>query len=171
VAIGVGYAARAGSSSGFGAVGARVADARTRCCRDFLLVRRLDDVEVIGRTLVLAIVIGQGMRTVADRMGVPMTTARDWRRRFRVRAAALTVALVAIAVQLDPAAVLLKVDGEPAAIEALGAVWQRANRRFGERIPRMWRFWSLINGGQALGTNRSPPATQRIGAGWMGPSL
>jgi hypothetical protein len=24
----------------------------------------------------------------------------------------------------------------------------------------VWRFWSLISGGQAVGTNRSPPATQ-----------
>jgi transposase-like protein len=53
---------------------------------DFLLERRLDEVEVIGRALVLGIVVGLGMRKVADRVGVPMTTARDWRRRFRVRA-------------------------------------------------------------------------------------
>lgn len=152
---------------------------RVRCssCRrshallpDFLLERRLDDVEVIGRALVLAVVIGLGMRKVADQVNVPMTTARDWRRRFRVHAAGLTAALVAIAVHLDPAAVQLEGDGEAAAIQALGAVWQRARRRFGERIPRAWRFWSLISGGQALGTNRSPPATRRIGAGWMAPS-
>jgi hypothetical protein len=34
----------------------------------------------------------------------------------------------------------------------------------------VWRFWSLISGGQALGTNRSPPATHAFGAGWMTPS-
>jgi hypothetical protein len=33
---------------------------------DFLLERRLDEVEVIGRALVLAIVIGLGMRRVAE---------------------------------------------------------------------------------------------------------
>jgi hypothetical protein len=33
---------------------------------DFLLERRLDEVEVIGRALVLGIVIGVGMRRVAD---------------------------------------------------------------------------------------------------------
>ena len=37
---------------------------------DFLLARRLDEVEVIGRALVLAIVIGLGMRTVADQVNV-----------------------------------------------------------------------------------------------------
>ena len=44
------------------------------------------------------------MRSVADRLGVPMTTARGWRRRFQLRAPALAAALVAVAVQLDPAA-------------------------------------------------------------------
>ena len=39
----------------------------------------------------------------------------------------------------------------------LGAAWQRARTRFGERVPAVWRFWSLISGGKALGTNRSPP--------------
>ena len=88
-----------------------------------------------------------------------MTTARGWRRRFRVRAPALAAALVAIAVHLDPAAVLLEGDGETAAIQALGAAWLRARRRFGDLTPGAWRFWSLISGDQALGTNKSPPAT------------
>jgi hypothetical protein len=137
---------------------------------DFLLERRLDEVEVIGRALVLGIVIGLGMRSVAAQVGVPMTTARGWRRRFRVHAPALTVVIVAVAVHLDPAAVLLEGDSDTAAIQALGAGWQRARRRFGERIPRPWRFWSLISGGHALATNRSPPATRRLGGGWMASS-
>jgi hypothetical protein len=111
------------------------------------------------------------MRTVANQMSVPMTTARDWRRRFRVRAPNLTVAIVALAVHLDPAVVLLDDDGETSAIQGLGAAWQRARQRFGEHIPRPWRFWSLISGGQALGTNRSPPATRRLVASWMAPSF
>jgi len=61
-------------------------------------------VEVIGRALVLGIVIGTGLRGVADQVNVPMTTARGWRRWFRVRAPALTAAIVAIAVRLDPTA-------------------------------------------------------------------
>ena len=137
---------------------------------DFLLERRLDEVEVIGRALVLDIVIGLGMRQVANQVNVPMTTARGWRRRFRVRAAMLTAAFVAIAVHLDPAAVLMEGDAEPAAIQAIGAVWQRARRRFGGRIPSVWRFWSLISGGKALGTNRSPPATRPNGAASMAAS-
>ena len=125
---------------------------------------------MIGQSLALSIVSGLGMRRVADRLGVPMTTAREWRRRFHLRAPALAAALVAVAVHLDPAAVLLTGDGEATALEALGAAWQRARTRFGERVPAVWRFWSLISGGQALGTNRSPPATRGFGAGWMTPS-
>ncbi len=37
-----------------------------RAWPDFLLKRRLDEVDVIGRALVLGIVIGVGMRKVAD---------------------------------------------------------------------------------------------------------
>jgi hypothetical protein len=134
---------------------------------DFLLERRLDEVEVIGRTLALGIVSGLGMRNVANRLGVPMTTAREWRRRFQIRAPTLAAALVAVAVHLDPAAVVLTTDGEAAALEALGATWQRARARFGAHVPSVWRFWSVISGGQALGTNRSPPFARRSGADWM----
>ena len=110
----------------------------SRCLRshallpDFLLERRLDEVEVIGRALALSIGVGLGMRSVADRLGVPMTTAREWRRRFNFRAPAMAAALVALSVHLDPAAVLLTTAGEAAALEALGAIWQRARTRFGE---------------------------------------
>jgi hypothetical protein len=150
---------------------------RGRCSRcrrshallpDFLLERRLDEVEVIGLALALSIASSLGMRPVAERLGVSMTTARDWRRRFRVNALVLATALVALAVHLDPAPVLLsETDHERAALEALGATWQRADTRFRERVPELWRFWSLISGGKALGTNRSPPFAPRSGADWM----
>jgi len=133
-----------------------------------LLERRLDDVEVIGQALALSIVNGLGMRPVGERLGVPMTTARDWRRRFRVNALVLATAMVALAVHLDPAPVLLSgTDHERVALEALGATWQRASTRFRERVPELWRFWGLISGGKALGTNRSPPFAPRSGADWM----
>jgi hypothetical protein len=113
---------------------------RKRCSRcrrshallpDFLLERRLDDVAVIGQALALSIAGGLGMRPVAGRLGVPMTTARDWRRRFQVNAVVLATALVALAVHLDPAPVLLSgTDHETAALEAAGATWHRARTRF-----------------------------------------
>jgi hypothetical protein len=131
------------------------------------LERRIDAVQVIGRALALGIASGLGMRPVAERLGVPMTTARDWRRRFRVNALVLGTALVALAVHLDPTPVLVNgTDHERTALEALGAAWDRARRRF-ERTPELWRFWSLISGGRALGTNRSPPYPPRTGAAWM----
>jgi hypothetical protein len=150
---------------------------RCRCasCRrshallpDFLFERRLDDVRVIGQALALSIASQVGMRPIAERLGVPMTTARDWRRRFRVNALLMVTALVALAVHLDPAPVLLSAAGhESVALEALGAAWDRARRRFGKRIPELWRCWSLISGGRALGTNRSPPYARRTAADWM----
>lgn len=143
---------------------------RCRCaaCRrshallpDFLLERRLDEIDVIGRALTLSIVGGLGMRPLADRLDVPMTTARDWRRRFATNALALSIRLVALAVRLDPAAVQLRVaHREAEALEALSVTWHRARTRFGARVPELWRWWSLVSGGQALGTNRSPPATR-----------
>jgi hypothetical protein len=145
---------------------------RCRCSHavlpDFLLERRLDEVEVIGQALALSIAGGLGLRPVAEQLGVPMTTARDWRRRFRANALVLATALVALAVHVDPTPVLLSpTDHEHAALEALGATWQRVCTRFGERVPELWRFWSLISGGHALGTNRSPPFARRSGADWM----
>ena len=150
---------------------------RCRCARcrrshallpDFLFERRLDDVQVIGQALALSIASGLGMRPIAERLGVPMTTARDWRRRFQVNALAMVTAFVALAVRLDPASVLLSGrDHERTALEALGASWQRARTRFGERVPELWRCWSLISGGRALGTNRSPPYAGRTGMDWM----
>jgi len=150
---------------------------RKRCSRcrrshallpDFLLERRLDEVHVIGQALALSIASGLGMRPIAERLGVPMTTVRDWRRRFRVNALVMVTALVALAVRLDPAPVLLSgTDRQCTALEALGASWQRARARFGERVPELWRSWSLISGGRALGTNRSPPYARRTAADWM----
>jgi hypothetical protein len=138
---------------------------------DFLLERRLDETEVIGQALALSIGAGLGMRPVADRLGVPMTTARGWRRRFRINAPVLTTALVGLAVRLDPAPVLLDaVDHETVALEALGATWQRARARFADQVGELWRFWSLISGGQALAPNRSPPATRERGPSWMAAS-
>jgi hypothetical protein len=138
---------------------------------DFLLERRLDEVQVIGYALALGITSGLGMRPVAERLGLPLTTARDWRRRFRVNAVRFAMVLVAWAVRLDAAPVLLSgAADERAALEALGASWQRARTRFGGRTPGLWRFWSLISGGRALGTNRSRPMRREVERiGWCSP--
>jgi hypothetical protein len=94
----------------------------TRAVARFLAGATVDEVDVIGQALALSIAGGLGMRPVAERLGVPMTTARDWRRRFRLNALMLATALVALAVHLDPAPVLLSAaNNRKVALEALGA--------------------------------------------------
>jgi transposase-like protein len=136
---------------------------------DFLLARRLDGVEAIGRGLALA-VGGVGLRTVARHLDVPHTTARAWWRRFRARAPTLAAALVALAVGLDGAAVALTADGAAAALEALAVAWGRARARWGERVAGVWRFFSRVSGGRALGTTTTAPLAGPGGAAWMAPS-
>ena len=92
--------------------------AKCRPCRvthalvpSFVLLRRLDAVEVIGVALERA-VAGAGLRPVAAGLDVPHTTARDWRRRFRARAPALAVGLAALVVELGGAAPALPAGSE-----------------------------------------------------------
>ena len=138
---------------------------------DLVLARRLDETEVIGRGLALKLAGGRGLRPIAAHLGVPHTTARTWWRRFRVRSAMMVANCTALAVFLDGTAVMLSTTGDRAALEALGVAWQRAQVRFGERVGRVWAFWSRISGGQALGTNTTSPWAGGSGADWMAPSL
>lgn len=137
---------------------------------DLVLARRLDAVEVIGRGLALKVVQRLGLRPIGEQLGVPHTTVRTWWRRFRARAPTLVANGTALAVQLSGASVPLATDGEPAALEALAAAWQRARDRFGEQVGRLWSFWSRISGGWALGTHTTSPWAGLTGAGWMAPS-
>jgi hypothetical protein len=133
---------------------------------DVLLARRLDGVETIGQGLALA-VAGLGLRAVAQQVDVPHTTVRSGWRRLRARSPTLVAALVALAVGLDPAPVVLGADGEAAALAALTVAWRRARARWGERVGGVWRFWSRVSGGQALGTTTTSPLAGPSGAGWM----
>ena len=130
----------------------------------FCLVGRLDSVEVIGAVLA-RVVAGAGVRPAAAEAGVPHTTARDWRRRHRARAPALAVGLAGLMVTWGGPPLRLSADPELAAVEAAGACWAAARRRFGERTPPVWRLWSLVTGGAALGTAMDPPTT--AGSGWV----
>ena len=104
--------------------------AKCRPCRvthalvpSFVLLRRLDAVEVIGVALERA-VAGAGLRPVAAGLDVPHTTARDWRRRFRARAPALAVGLAALVVERG--------GGPPGGAEG-GGGGARGRRRAGGR--------------------------------------
>ena len=50
----------------------------------FALVRRLDQVQVVGQALA-GVLAGRGMRPLAGELGVPHETLREWRRRYRAR--------------------------------------------------------------------------------------
>lgn len=122
----------------------------------FLFVRRLDAVERIGAGLEQA-AGGSGGRTIAQQLGLPHTTVRDWWRRVRARAPTLLAPLLALATRLDPAPVALHADGVAAVLEALASTWQRARRHLGARVPEQWPFWSVVSGGRALAPHTSPP--------------
>jgi len=132
----------------------------------FCLIGRLDTVEVIG-TVLARVAAGRGVRPVAAEAGVPHTTARDWRRRHRARAPALAVGLAGLVAALGGPPLRLSAEPELAAIEAAGACWASARRRFGERTPPLWRLWGLVTGGAALGTATNPPTTPASGWGLM----
>ncbi len=133
---------------------------RRACCQpcdrthallpSFLLHRRLDPVRVIGWVLALGIG-GLGMGKVAARLGVPHSTARDWRRRHRARAPALVAGLAALRVELGDEVISLPGDPEQAALAALGALW--APR---QAVVELWALASLVSGGAWLSTNTTP---------------
>ena len=122
----------------------------SRCLRshallpDFLLERRLDAVEVIGHALALGIVGGLGH---AERGGSARGADDDGARVAATLSAARPSPGGGVGGRGGAAGSsrrLLSTHGETAALEALGAAWQRARTRFGERVPAVWRFWSLI---------------------------
>jgi hypothetical protein len=134
----------------------------------FVLLRRLDTVEVIGAALDRA-VAGEGMRTVAVGLGVPHTTARGWRRRFAHRAPMLTAGLAALTVELAGSAPVGPVAPEAAALAALGAVWIWARQRIGVAVPGRWPLAALVSGGGWLAATTSPPWAALGRGRWIPP--
>lgn len=130
----------------------------------FCLVGRLDRVEVIGAVLA-RVAAGVGVRPAAAEVGVPHTTARDWRRRHRARAPALAVGVAGLVAALGGPPLRLSADPELASVEVAGACWTVVRRRFGDGTPSLWRLWSLVTGGRALGSATNPPTT--AAGGWV----
>ncbi|MFE3852112.1 helix-turn-helix domain-containing protein [Streptomyces griseorubiginosus] len=96
----------------------------------FLLLRRVDTVEVIGQALA-AKAAGRGVRTIAARLGRPVETVRGWLRRFAGRAGQVrrvfTVLLVDAGVDPDVPAAGKDVFADAVAA-VVGAWWSVRER-------------------------------------------
>lgn len=128
----------------------------------FCLLRRLYSAEVIGPALA-RVVAGALTKEVAEALASPYTTLRDWRRRHRARAPMLGAGFAALAVELGAPAPPLAGEGERSAMEALGVAWATARARFGPAVAALWRFWSVVSGGEVLSTTTHPPWTSTAG--------
>ena len=117
------------------------------------LARRLDAAEVIGE----ALLAGEGYRRVAERLGVPAETVRDWRSRFRSRAEAVAAHFLRWARALDGALLGPELQGSPVAdaLEAIGVCVRVASLLLGRRSP--WSWVSALTAGGLLAINTNPP--------------
>lgn len=120
---------------------------------DVCLARRRDAVEVIGE----ALLAGEGYRLVAERLGVPAETVRDWRSRFRSRAELIVAHFLRWARALDGALLGPVLQGLPVAdaLEAIGVCTRVASLVFGSRTA--WSWVSALTTGGLLTINTSPP--------------
>lgn len=136
----------------------RVQPRRARCvgCErthvllpDGLLVRRRDEVDVIGAALV-AYAAGEGHRRIAERLGVPAATVRGWLRRVGARATVIAAFFTRWALVLapgsDPPASTGSTVGD--AVEAVGVATRAAVRRFGPGP--VWTRAARLTGGGLL---------------------
>jgi hypothetical protein len=115
------------------------------------LVRRADDVEVIGSALA-GRAVGLGHRSIAARLRRPESTVRGWLRRFGLRAEAVRAAFTALALTLAvDVEVPVTAGGLFAdAVEAIGTAAAAAARRFGVGIVSGWRLASAVSAGRLL---------------------
>ncbi len=123
----------------------------------FLFERRLDAVEDIG-AVVEAVTEGHSaVRSVADRLDVPYTTARDWVRRFSARASMLAAGFAALAVVVgaEGGIAALAVSWEQRTVQALRLVFEAV----GPSSLSLWAVASVITGGKLLASTTDPPWT------------
>jgi hypothetical protein len=122
----------------------------------FVVTNRLDVTETIGAMLDEVSERPEGVRPVAERLGIPHTTARGWVRRFAARSADLAVAFAALAVDLGGevlAPSTLPLDATCHALAAIRVLWRVASGLAGWLSCGRWRFICSITGGSFIATN------------------
>jgi len=119
------------------------------------LARRQYVVEVIGEALLSS--GREGYRRVAERLGVPAETVRDWRRRFRSRAGVIAAHFLRWARALDSQLDLRVGRGSLVgdALEAIGVCARVASLLLARRAP--WSWVSALTAGGLLAINTSTP--------------
>ncbi len=139
---------------------------RARCgrCRSshalipsFCLVGRLDVVEVVGELIAEVLRGDSVVQRAAERIDVPFTTARDWVRRFKRRAAVLAAGFAAAVVEVSGIAPVLSFELPRQALEAIEAAFAAVGSRASPALPGLWAFAGLVTGGGLLGTTTNPP--------------
>ena len=120
---------------------------------DVCLAGRKDAVELIGE----ALLAGEGYRLVAERLGVPAETVRDWRRRFRSRAELIAAHFLRWARALDGTVGAPVSQSSPVAdaLEAIGVCVRVASLVLGRRA--VWSWVSALTAGGLLAINTSTP--------------
>jgi hypothetical protein len=133
---------------------------RVRVCRathvllpDVCLAGRRDAVEVIGEALLAR----EGYRRVAERLGVPAETVRDWRCRFSSRAQAIAAHFLRWARALDGTVGAPVSQCSPVvdALEAIGVCVRVASLLLARRAG--WSWVSALTAGGLLAINTNPP--------------
>ncbi len=123
----------------------------------FVARNRLDSIETIGDALE-SVTSGEiGVRPVADRLGVPHSTARGWLRSFGRRASSLARSFAALAVELGGEALTLRGDPRRDARAAMTVAWKAACALPGWLAVSWWRFCSSVCGGTLVATNTNSP--------------
>ncbi|GAB1331722.1 hypothetical protein ACE1SV_60610 [Streptomyces sennicomposti] len=118
----------------------------------FVLVRRVDLVDVIGAALVWK-ASGAGARTIAVRLGRPADTVRGWLRRFEHRAEHVRVYFTVLLVEtgIDPVPPAPAATPFAAAVAAVVGAWRSAVSRWpdvGEVSP--WQTAAAASRGRLL---------------------
>jgi hypothetical protein len=131
--------------------------ARCRGCRRThvllpraVLVRRQDEIAVIGAAIEAKVLAGQGFRRIAEQLGASPITVRGWLRRFAERAGLIRAHFTRCAVALDPelGPVLPAGSGVADALEAIGVAVRAWVLRFGPA--ERWPVVSWLSGGLLL---------------------